>query len=350
MVIQNFIKENKNYLELLVNQGVKKKTYKDLIILSLPYNHQNNKDELLSFIRGIVINKNTNEIVCMTPRKSIIVNDIKDLEIDEKDYVEYEELIDGTMINLFYYNGWLISSRSEIGGYNKWSTKKTFKKMFDECCDFNLDDLSKDYSYSFVMRHIENRNVAPIMKNELYLVEMYDRNDNFKRIERKDYPDTFNKVEYVTEQKVMLENNEKSNYIKGYTIKNGNKRYKIKNDKYEKIKNIKTEMNNDFLVYLELRKNGNLKQYLNHYPEKTDNFKEYRNKVHLLSNELYTCYKNTYIYKHNDKSKIEYYMKPLINDIHKKYLQNKKPITWDDIKDYIYKIDSRKLYFAINNS
>ena len=39
-----------------------------------------------------------------------------------------------------------------------------------------------------------------------------------------------------------------------------------------------------------------------------------------------------------------------MKDIHNKYLETKVPIRWDDIKDYIYNLDSKKLYFAINTS
>ena len=351
MEIQEFINQSDDSLKQFKKMGVKIKSFKDLLILSVPYNYTF-ETELLMRVRGIVINKNTHQIVCLPPRKSVLVNDVKDLEIDESDEIEYEELIDGTMINLFYHNEWLISTRTEIGGYNKWSDKKSFKKMFDEACDFDMNELSKDYSYSFVLRHKDNRNVSPIKENKLYLVEMYHIKDNLKRVERKDFPETLNQVEYLTDQEKMLELNDKSQFIKGYTIKRSDKdvRYKIQNKCYEQIKSIKTDMNNDFLIYLELRKKGDIKEYLKYYPEKTNLFREYRNKVHLLSNDLYTSYKNVFIYKKNDKKEISYHMKPLMYDIHKKYLETKIPIRWNDIKDYIYHLDSKKLYFAINQS
>lgn len=351
MEIQEFINQSSDSIQKLKKMGVKIKSFKDLLILSLPYNFTF-ETELLMRVRGIVIDKNTKKIVCLPPRKSVLVNDVKDLEIEDSDKIEYEELIDGTMINLFYHNEWLISTRTEIGGYNKWSDKKSFRKMFDEACDFDMNALSKDYSYSFVLRHKDNRNVSPITENKLYLVEMYHIKNNLKRVERKDFPEILNQVEYVTDQKKMLELNDNSQFIKGYTIKRSDKdiRYKIQNKNYEKIKNIKTDMNNDFLVYLELRKNGNIIEYLKYYPEKTNLFREYRNKVHLLSNDLYTSYKNVFIYKKNDKKEISYHINPLMYDIHKKYLETKSPIRWDDIKDYIYHLDSKKLYFAIQQS
>ena len=56
-------------------------------------------------------------------------------------------LIDGTMINVFYKDEWIISTRSEIGGYNKWTNKKSFRKLFEECCDFDMNALDTTYCY-----------------------------------------------------------------------------------------------------------------------------------------------------------------------------------------------------------
>ena len=119
------------------------------------------------------------------------------------------------MINLFYTdNEWIISTRSEIGGYNKWTNKKSFKKMFDECSQLDYEILDKNMSYSFVMRHIENRNVSPIQDNELYLVEVYQYLDNqIKRLSKSEYPNNIysidksysNKEEFMEFYKVSEE-------------------------------------------------------------------------------------------------------------------------------------------------
>ena len=55
--------------------------------------------------------------------------------------------------------------------------------MFDECCNLDENSLDKSMSYSFVMRHKENRNVTPIYDNILILVEAYQYiEDNIKKI------------------------------------------------------------------------------------------------------------------------------------------------------------------------
>ena len=135
---------------------------------------------------------------------------------------------------------------------------------------------------------------------------------------------------------------------KGFTIKDGSMRYKWINPYFNEIKNLKINMNNDCLNYIELRRNGNLKKYLRYFPEHQHLFDTYREKIHELSNDLYRTYKNVFIYKNVDKNEIEYHLKPLIYDIHRNYLENKSPTKWDDIKQYIHTIPSKKLMFALN--
>ena len=102
----------------------------------------------------------------------------------------YTELVDGTMINLFYHNGnWLKATRSNIGGTNQWSSDLNFKEMFDDCSQtLDFQSLNQDNTYSFVMRHKKQRYTSLVDTNELVLVEM--RNSSLERIPVKPMRDT----------------------------------------------------------------------------------------------------------------------------------------------------------------
>ena len=180
MELQTFINSHNDYLSEFKKHKFKINSYKGLKIISYSYQNPPKYNDLSDhwkmYCRGVVINSD-NKIICLPPIKSIELPDKND--IPESNNLEYEYLIDGTMINLFYYNNeWIISTRSEIGGYNKWNLKKSFRTMFDECSNIDYDLLDKNCSYSFVMRHIENRNVSPIKNNQLFLVEVYHYNNN----------------------------------------------------------------------------------------------------------------------------------------------------------------------------
>ena len=355
MELQTFINSHNDYLSEFKKHKFKINSYKGLKIISYSYQNPPKYNDLSDhwkmYCRGVVINSD-NKIICLPPIKSIELPDKND--IPESNNLEYEYLIDGTMINLFYYNNeWIISTRSEIGGYNKWNLKKSFRTMFDECSNIDYDLLDKNCSYSFVMRHIENRNVSPIKNNQLFLVEVYHYNNNdIQRLPKSKYLQNDYSINESYSNKDLFMKNFSQPIIpysfKGFTIKDNNKRYKWINPYFNEIKNLKINMNNHCLNYIELRKNGNLKKYLRYFPEHQHLFDIYREKIHNLSNELYKFYKNVFIYKKTDKKNIPYHLKPFIYDIHKIYLQSKKPTQWDDIKQYIHHIPSKKLIFSLN--
>lgn len=348
MELQNYISENSDYDKTLKERGFIVKNFNkyDLKLIKYPYDKNVDTNTFERYLKGCIVDTKTNKVVMIPPIKS---DNLINYNMCVNGAV-IQELFDGTMINLFYHNEWLISTRSEIGGKNKWVNKKSFKHMFDECLDQNMDydKLDKDYCYSFVMRHKDNRNVSPIKKNELFLVEAY----NLKNNERLNISDInigldIEKINNISfNDLIELQSYE----IKGYTIKCGNKRYKKINPLFEKVKDLKPNMNNDFLNYIELRKNGNLKDYLKYFPEYSKSFNDYRNKIHNLSNELYNNYKNCYIFKNIEKKDIPYHLKPLTDDIHKIYTDTKNPIRWNDIKNYIHSLPSKKLMFALNYS
>lgn len=356
MELQTYINNHENYISNFKKLGFKVNSYKNLKIISYPYDKKpeyNSEDDLYKlYLKGSIIDTTTNRIICLPPIKSFDLNE--DTTIDTQNDTIYQSLIDGTMINLFYHEDqWLISTRSEIGGYNKWANKKSFRKMFDECSKLDYDTLDKNMSYSFVMKHKENRNVSPVFDNELILVEVYQYNeDTIKRLMKDEYPelnciihDSFtDRDEFMN----FFQGPVVPYYIKGYTVKCGNLRYKWINPYFDEVRSLKINMNNHLLNYIELRRNGNLKKYLRYYPEHSHLFNNYKDKLHDLSNDLFTTYKNVFVHKSMNKNEIPYHLNPLVYDIHKRYLNTKIPTNWECIKDYIHTVPSKKLVFAMN--
>ena len=359
--LQSFIDNNTNYISIFKKNNfkiIKNSKYK-LILVKNYYNNELNfndeNDYWKMYCRGAVIDIINHKVVCLPPVKSKEIS-LNDDILNINDDIEFQTLVDGTMINLFYHNNeWIISTRSDIGGFNKWSDKKSFRKLFDECSIINYDLLNKNHSYSFVMRHKDNRNISPINNNELFLVDTYEYSNN-KILQLSNdsltIKQNFNIIDSTKNSNIFKNtfNQDVPYYSKGFTIKYNSKRYKFINPNFELVKNLKLNLNNPELTYLHLRQNGNLKIYLKYFPEHSNLFNEYRDKIHLLSNHLYSTYKNVFIHKNLDKKDIPYHLNPLIYDIHKLYLKNKNPTSWNDIKNYIHNLPPKKLLFALNYS
>ena len=69
--------------------------------------------------------------MCVPPFKSIKFEEFS-LYNPQLSSTIYEEFFDGTMINLFWYGEWMISTRSKIGANCKWFSNKTFHQLFSE--------------------------------------------------------------------------------------------------------------------------------------------------------------------------------------------------------------------------
>ena len=261
MELQELIQSG-NYLDEFKKHRVVYRKYPELNLMIVKRKYGSNYSSdypWLNYCRGLVIDTQTNKIVFCPPIKSVELNTID--EIETKGDV-FTQLIDGTMINLFYHNNtWFMSTRSNIGCNNQWSSDINFKQMFSECSpNFDYDNLDTSLTYSFVMRHTNNRIISPVHVNELYLVEV---RDNLQTMKFTECPNNTYKIAQ-TLTRDSLRNFVQDNLIKGFTITTDN-RYKWLSSHCKFINMIKPNTNNELLNYLTLRNSGYLTDYLEYF-------------------------------------------------------------------------------------
>ena len=153
---------HKDVCKELTLHGLIYKNIKDLGLYIVKYNKNKAdiEDPEIMKCRGLVCEMETNKIVGVPTFKSKQIESV--LENEEFSNFKCEEFIDGTMINLFYYkggkyDGWLISTRSTIGANCRWTSEKTFSELFNEAKSFDYEPFDKDYTYTFVLQHPDNR-------------------------------------------------------------------------------------------------------------------------------------------------------------------------------------------------
>ena len=171
--------------------SIKEKIYKynSRVYKILNYKHDTVNTDIhkLGIYRSIVMDDD--KLLSFSLPKSIKYDEFKITNNLDDPNLLVTEIIEGTMINMFY-NGeeWNISTKSAIGGdyfyyrngYDNKSTKEnqlTFKKMFMECLreDVNTDlsffskNLSTNCCYSFVMQHPDNHIVLNNIEPKLVL-------------------------------------------------------------------------------------------------------------------------------------------------------------------------------------
>ena len=136
--------------------------------------------------------------------------------------------------------------------------------------------------------------------------------------------------------------------IKGFTYVKEGKRYKWLTMPFKIMKELKLNTNNKSLLYFELRKNGNLKEYLNYFPEDSDIFSNNKEFFHELKDNLYNIYFSIYVKKEINFKDIQYEYKPLIKEIHMIYKSTGYKIRLKTIEDYLHNLPSKRLIFIKN--
>ena len=354
--------------EILTNKGLVVKTNQDLGLFIVKYNkeHCDMNDIDIQKCRGLIMEIGTNKVVCVPPFKSINLTSFSNI-VPNMSHSTYEEFIDGTMINLFYYNDkWIVSTRSNIGATCKWFSNKTFEELFQDSSN-NLDynKLDTSVSYTFVLQHPDNRIVknynhpsftlvsARKIENNTYsdlnLEELQkileEQGVTIKIPQKYEFNDYFQAMDFANNQ----------NYdFQGIVMKYNGFRSKIRNTKYNYVKHLKGNTRNMKFVYLNLRQNNTLNSFLEFFPEYHEEFEEYKSQLFQMTNDFWNCYKTYYISANKinlNKKEMPYQFRPLCYELHGIYLSKKHngyKINWTEIKNYINNLPPAKQLFVIN--
>jgi len=335
--------------------------------------------------RSVIVNS-ANRVVGFAPPKSmpadVFIQKYPDTNLGCQ--IVAEEFIDGTMINVFFdpsiglTGGWEISTRNTVGAtssFYKSPHSKTFREMFIEAaaeCKLDINKLETECCYSFVLQHPENRIVVPFDKPQLYLVGVYQIDNNPNNItvgfyDVYEYQYFFSELLKTTVKVPQLYKFQKyseliekygsmntSYDIVGVIIRNTNtgERTKIRNPVYEQIRNLRGNQPKLQYQYLCLRKEGKVKDFLKFYPENKTNFSTYRDQIHLFTETLYNNYVTCYIKKERPLIEFSQQYRTHMFNIHQIYLnslrEKKMFITNSIVQKYVNELHPSLLMYSLN--
>ena len=327
--------------------------------------------------RSIISNED-NQIVCYSPPKSIDRNTFANkYPVLDSNFI-VEELVEGTMINMFYDKGhWEISTKGVIGAntrFFKTSDKTNFRKMFFDTffnSGLTYEMLDKNYCYSFVLQHPHNRIVVPFTEPNLKLVAVYHIETNEEGdfvvniIDKYSYwlthlnstmvqiNDTYEILPYEKLDEKYASMNT-SYDILGYVVYNTttDERMKVRNPMYEEVKALRGNQTKLQFQYLSLRSQGKVKDYLKYYPESKRDFSKYRDDVHRFTSTLYTNYRNCYVKKEKPLKEYGTQFRTHMYHIHQLFLTNlreeNKYVDINVVIDYVNKMKPDHLMYSLN--
>lgn len=353
MELQNYI-QNKDYFQEFKNLKLNVRKYSKLGLMIVKTYKNNNYDyekyPWMRYCRGAIINTKNNRVVCVPPMKSEEKIEIDEIINDYNTDLNYSPLIDGTMINMFFHNDeWVISTRSNIGGKNSWDGKVPFNQLFSEVNGTEwFSELDPNCCYSFVLNHLKNRIITPVMGNKIIMVEKYKLGKNIERCYDFENIKNIENISSFDLDGLKTYSFNIPYYIKGFTIKSNDMRYKWINPAYTYVESLKMNNNNKFLSYMELRKKWLLNEYLSYFPEERLLFNDYKNRITFVKDELFKSYINYRVKRNIDIMSIEYSLRPHINNLHDYYKKNNVRITRKIVSNYVNNLDGKQLIFIIN--
>lgn len=336
--------------------------------------------------RSVILHKD--KLLCYSPPKSLSTRLFFDSYLQDSEYIAAEELVEGTMINLFWDSAkksgadWEIATRSTVGAKCKfWKNNDdlTFRRMFLETCnDVNIDFdlLDKKYCYSFVMQHPANKIVIPIKTKKLYLIAAYEliNNDSINgvryvdfEIARKfdcfnattiDIPKRINKSDWDDWNKIAnnYSSGNTSYDILGIVFKNTltGDRCKIRNPVYENIHRLRGNQSKLQYQYLLLRKEGKVRDYLYYFPECKSELNDFKTQVHTYTKTLYNNYVECFIKHVHKLEKYPSNFKHHMYSLHKLYLdelrEKKEYVGLPVVINYFNNLHPSQQMFALNYS
>ena len=355
-------KKTKNENQLTDEMILKKNG--DLYLIKYDKKHINDKNiNTLGKYRSVIFDKN--KLVSFSPPKSLRFNN--NFEMGNLKITEFYE---GTMINLFYYNNkWEIATKSVIGANCKYyqHQNKTYREMFFEVINhlnINLEDFNKNFSYSFVLQHPENRIVSNIKNMNLVLIKCYSFKNNI--IKEESIDEKFDSLKLIDLTKTLYKDSIEeifNNYIAtekkdfnevGIVLTNKNfERIKIRNFYYEHVKRLKGNSPKIQFIYYTIKKSNRINEFLTFFPENAGDFLKFKNELFKFTENLYQKYISCFIKKETKLIDMEYEYKPHIYALHKMYLENKNKKVNIRINDNIiqkrFKIDKKRVIDYINN-
>jgi hypothetical protein len=321
-----------------------------------------NIDSLKKF-RSVITSNNM--INVFSPPKALNIIPFMNKYTENECFVE--EYIEGTMINLFYdsdLNKWEISTKTSVGGNIKYFKEQpTFAKLFNNICkelNIDIEVFSKDYCYSFIMQHPQNKLVLPIVERKLYLIACYKIQDyNVTLIPRNEVnlpnnillPKLYDMVSYNDLHNIYGSMNTRSDILGVMIYHINGERTKIHNPNYQYIKYLRGNNTKQQFQYLALRRAGLVKHNLKYFPENGKQFLVFKNQVHIFTDTLYTNYISCYIKKYKKLIEFPKQFRIHMYYLHQYYLsirENRGYINKNVVIQYINSLEPARLMYSLN--
>lgn len=167
MDLQNYLKKFNTFDDFMKDielTNIKIKSLDELVLLYVPFKiDQQSLTEIEKICRSVVIERSTLNIIAYS-YPIILYNDYVSLTNCEinKEKKTITESIEGTLLTMYYYKEWRVSTRKCIDANKSfWKSSKSHLELLKDTLTINWDTFcnlhNKDYIYTYILVHNENK-------------------------------------------------------------------------------------------------------------------------------------------------------------------------------------------------
>lgn len=359
----------------------------NLYIMTYNESKSNMNDPLVRECRGIILEKETNHIVCYTFDKGYDTQHTAEQTSEQpaqslpQSTTHYETSIDGTQIRVFYYNNkWHLATTRKIDAYkSRWYSKKSFGVLFEEAIkhmypEFDnytkfYDKLDKYCCYSFVLKHPENNIVViyqtpslvhVMTRSMITLLEMtyniqYAKHNKLDDV--MEYPTILCQTHDEFTQLMDHNRTQQTNDIKYEgvmivefmaSIPVPIKRTKVLYEDYKILKSLRGNSQSNFYRFLELRNTPQLQLYLTYYNQYEREFMKYEMDLYKMAKDIQTTYYHRFIVKDISNQNVPYEFRPILYYLHGQHINTHQQTTINTVIEYLNTLQPQQICFIYN--
>jgi len=334
------------------------------------------------WFRSVVWNTETNRPVCIAPPKAMSTElTVQTTQQAKEEGMVCQELLDGFMINCFTMVGEKtlhICSRSKLNASGQFYSSKSFRELFieahtgrikkeDESLESVIQEESQKWDqpdpekkeiahgYSFLVQHIEHRIVKPITENRAFLIHktiVYEDGSVQFEENLRSIPigGADEKITYLHPWiQTMLE--EQPWHFQGLVVKDkeGN-RWRFRSNAYSMVKNLRG--NAAYLLdrFITLYQRNVIPYYISYYPEDQNRMEFYTVFLNHMIQYLHGLYMDVHVQRTTAIQQIDRMYHPHLYALHGIYLSRKKPITVNDVYEYLRLQPWQRIAFLLRNN
>jgi hypothetical protein len=323
--------------------------------------------EKVGHLRSVV--HRNGKIVCVAPARARVMT--RFAEAYNPFECVAEEVVEGTMVNLFYDDEWRLATRGTVGARSRfYKGAPTFRQMFLEAAGaagLDFERLPKEYCYSFSVQHPKNRIVCPVATARLYLVGRYQIDADARTATRIPYsdaisallagtdvrfPDTWPMSDFDAVTAVYAATTT-AYAVPGVMFRHAGTgaRAKVCNPNYEAVRRLRGNHPKEQYRYLVLRQACELDAYLRYYPEDREAFRAFAGHVDAFIKQLHSSYVQARPLRGGDEV-VERHLRPHVRALHKIYLRTLRAagrrVHYDTVTAYVSTLPPARLMHAVN--